>query len=75
MVDVVKDGEIIPAKVVYVRNRNKHITWIQAFQILLQMFKTMFEENTGLSNEKISELVEAFLNALPMMLKTQLQAV
>lgn len=23
MVDVVKDGEIIPAKVVYVRNRNK----------------------------------------------------
>ena len=24
MVDVVKDGEIIPAKVVYVRNHNKH---------------------------------------------------
>ena len=23
MIDVVKDGEIIPAKVVYVRNRNK----------------------------------------------------
>ena len=168
MIDVVKDGELIPAKVVYVRNRNKRkeylclistdinldeneiiriygkrwdievffkvcksylnlsrecnslsydamtahtavvftrymmlslesresndsrslgelflyfsdelsdITWMQAFQMLLQMFRTMFEENTELSDEKISELVEAFMNALPVMLKTQLQAV
>ena len=167
MIDVVKDGEIIPAKVVYVRNRNKRkeylclistdinldeneiiriygkrwdievffkvcksylnlsrecnslsydamtahtavvftrymmlslesresndnrslgeiflyfsdemsdITWIQAFQILLQMFRTMLTENTELSDEKISELVDAFMNALPVMLKTQLQA-
>ena len=167
MVDVVKDGEIIPAKVVYVRNRNKRkeylclistdtnldeneiiriygkrwdievffkvcksylnlsrecnslsydamtahtavvftrymmlslesresndnrslgelflyfsdemsdITWIQAFQMLLQMFRTMLTENTELSDEKISELVDAFMNALPVMLKTQLQA-
>ena len=43
--------------------------------MLLQMFRTMFEENTELSDEKISELVEAFMNALPVMLKTQLQAV
>ena len=167
MVDVVKDGEIIPAKVVYVRNRNKRkeylclistdtnldeneiiriygkrwdievffkvcksylnlsrecnslsydamtahtavvftrymmlslesresndnrslgelflyfsdemsdITWIQAFQMLLQMFRTMLTENTELSDEKISELVDAFMNALPALLKTQLQA-
>ena len=167
MIDVVKDGEIIPAKVVYVRNRNKRkeylcliftdinldeneiiriygkrwdievffkvcksylnlsrecnslsydamtahtavvftrymmlplesresndnrslgeiflyfsdemsdITWIQAFQMLLQMFRTMLTENTELSDEKISELVDAFMNALPVMLKTQLQA-
>ena len=163
MVDVVKDGEIIPAKVVYVRNRNKRkeylclistdtnldeneiiriygkrwdievffkvcksylnlsrecnslsydamtthtavvftrymmlslesresndnrslgelflyfsdemsdITWIQAFQMLLQMFRTMLTENTELSDEKISELVDAFMNALPALLKT-----
>lgn len=162
MVDVVKDGEIIPAKVVYVRNRNKRkeylclistdtnldeneiiriygkrwdievffkvcksylnlsrecnslsydamtahtavvftrymmlslesresndnrslgelflyfsdemsdITWIQAFQMLLQMFRTMLTENTELSDEKISELVDAFMNALPALLK------
>ena len=167
MVDVVKDGEIIPAKVVYVRNRNKRkeylclistdtnldeneiiriygkrwdievffkvcksylnlsrecnslsydamtahtavvftrymmlslesresndnrslgelflyfsdemsdITWIQAFQMLLQMFRTMLTENTELSDEKISELVDAFMNALPVMLKIRLQA-
>ena len=148
MVDVVKDGEIIPAKVVYVRKRNKHkeylclistdinldeneiiriygkrwdievffkvcksylnlsrecnslsydamtahtavvftrymmlslesresndnrslgviflyfsdemsdITWIQAFQMLLQMFRSLLTENTELSDEKISE--------------------
>ena len=163
MVDVVKDGEIIPAKVVYIRNRNKRkeylclistdtnldeneiiriygkrwdievffkvcksylnlsrecnslsydamtahtavvftrymmlslesresndnrslgelflyfsdemsdITWIQAFQMLLQMFRTMLTENTELSDEKISELVDAFMNALPALLKT-----
>ena len=167
MIDVVKDGEIIPAKVVYVRNRNKRkeylclistdtnldeneiiriygkrwdievffkvcksylnlsrecnslsydamtahtavvftrymmlslesresndnrslgelflyfsdemsdITWIQAFQMLLQMFRTMLTENTELSDEKISELVDAFMHALPALLKTQLQA-
>jgi len=167
LVDVVKDGEIIPAKVVYVRNRNKRkdylclistdttldeteiihiygkrwdievffkvcksyrnlsrkcnslsydaitahtavvftryrmlslesresndnrslgelflyfsdemsdITWIQAFQMLLQMFRTMLSDNTELSEEKINELVETFINTLPALLKTQLQA-
>ena len=167
MVDVVKDGEIIPAKVVYVRNRNKRkeylclistdtnldeneiiriygkrwdievffkvcksylnlsrecnslsydamtahtavvftrymmlslesresndnrslgelflyfsdemsdITWIQAFQMLLQMFRTMLSDNTELSDEKIDELANAFMDALPALLKTKLQA-
>ena len=121
MVDVVKDGDIIPAKVVYVRNRNKRkeylclistdvnldenenmmlslesreyndnrslgelflyfsdemsdITWIQAFQMLLQMFRTMLSDNTELSDEKIDELANAFMDALPALLKTKLQA-
>ena len=51
------------------------ITWIQAFQMLLQMFRTMLTENTELSEEKISELVDAFINALPVIFKTKLQAV
>ncbi len=42
--------------------------------MLLQMFRTMLTENTELSGEKINELVDAFMNALPALLKTQFQA-
>ena len=58
----------------YFSDEMSDITWIQAFQMLLQMFRTMLTENTELSDEKISELVDAFMNALPALLKTQLQA-
>ena len=118
MVDVVKDRDIIPAKVVYVRNSLSYdamtahtavvftrymmlslesresndnlslcelflyfsdemsdITWIQAFQMLLQMFRTMLSDNTELSDEKINELASAFMNTLPAMLKIRLQAI
>ena len=51
------------------------IIWIQAFQMLLQMFRTMLSDNTELSDEKINELVDTFMNTLPTMLKTQLQVV
>ena len=50
------------------------ITWIQAFQILLGMFKTMLANDTELSEDKIDELVDAFMNALPPLMKTQLHA-
>ena len=58
----------------YFSDEMSDITWIQAFQMLLQMFRTMLTENTELSDEKISELVDAFMNTLPAFLKTQLQA-
>ncbi len=50
------------------------ITWIQAFQMLLQMFRTMLSDNTELSDEKIDELANVFMDALPALLKTKLQA-
>lgn len=50
------------------------ITWIQAFQMLLQMFRTTLTDKTELSDEKITELVEMFIDALPNMLKTKLKA-
>ena len=50
------------------------ITWIQAFQMLLQMFRTILADNTELSNKKIEELVDAFMNAILAMLKLRLQA-
>lgn len=166
MVDVVKDGEIIPAKVVYVRNKNKRkeylclistdvnldeneiiriygkrwdievffkvcksylnlskecralsydamtahtaviftrymmlslesresnderslgelflyfsdemadITWIEAFQLLLQMFRVLLTDNTELSDEKINELVDTFMDTIPSLLKSKLK--
>ncbi len=57
----------------YFSDEMSDITWIQAFQMLLQMFRTMLAENTELSEEKIDELVDAFMNALTALLKTQLQ--
>ena len=50
------------------------ITWIQAFQMLLQMFRTTLTDKTELSDEKITELVEMFIDALPNILKTKLKA-
>jgi len=39
----------------YFSDEMSDITWIQAFQMLLQMFRTM------LSDEKINELASAFM--------------
>ena len=58
----------------YFSDEMSDITWMQAFQMLLQMFRTILAENTELSDEKINELVDAFMNALPVLLKTQLLA-
>ncbi len=58
----------------YFSDEMSDITWIQAFQLLLQMFRTILSDNTELSDEKINELVDTFMNTLPTMLKTQLQA-
>ena len=58
----------------YFSDEMSDITWIQAFQMLLQMFRTMLSDNAELSDEKITELVDTFMNTLPVMLKTQLQA-
>ena len=58
----------------YFSDEMSDITWIQAFQMLLQMFRTMLSDNTELSDEKIDELANVFMDALPALLKTKLQA-
>ncbi len=58
----------------YFSDEMSDITWMQAFQMMLQMFRTMLADSCELPNEKIEELVDAFLNAIPLLLKTQLQA-
>ena len=50
------------------------ITWIQAFQMMLEMFRTLLVDQTDISDEKIDELVDAFMDAIPALLKSKLQA-
>lgn len=47
------------------------ITWIQAFQMMLQMFKTMLTENAEFSDDKIDELVDVLMDAIPALLKSK----
>ncbi len=63
-------GEIF----LYFTDEMSDITWIQAFQMLLEMFRAILADNTELSEEKIDELVDAFMNTLPIVLKSRLQA-
>ena len=58
----------------YFSDEMADITWIQAFQMLLGMFRTMLANDTELSEDKMDELVDAFMNALPPLMKTQLHA-
>lgn len=58
----------------YFSDEMADITWIQAFQMLLQMFRSILKDNTELTEETINELVDAFMNTLPVLLKTQLRA-
>lgn len=58
----------------YFSDEMSDITWIQAFQMMLQMFRTILADYCELSDKKINELVGAFMNAIPALLKTQLQA-
>ena len=57
----------------YFSDEMSDITWIQAFQMLLQMFQTILSETVELSEEKIDELMDAFMNAIPTVLKSRLQ--
>ena len=63
-------GEIL----LYFTDEMSDITWIQTFQMLLEMFRTILADNTKISEEKTDELVDAFMSTLPIVLKSRLQA-
>ena len=63
-------GEIF----LYFTDEVSGITWIQAFQMLLQMFQNILVDELELSEEKLDELVDAFMNAIPAVLKLKLKA-
>ena len=59
----------------YFSDEMSDITWIQAFQMLLQMFQAILSDTVELSETKIDELGDAFMSAIPTVLKSRLQAV
>ena len=63
-------GEIF----LYFTDEMSDITWIQAFQMLLQMFRNILVDELELSEKKLDELVDAFMNAIPTVLKSKLKA-
>ncbi len=58
----------------YFSDKVSDITWIQAFRRMLQMFRVLLTDNTELSDEKIDELVEVFMDTISPLLKSKLQA-
>ena len=47
---------------------------IQAFQLLLQMFRELLADNLDVADDKIDELVDAFMDTIPALLTSKLQA-
>lgn len=58
----------------YFSDEMSDITWIQAFRLLLQMFRSLLADTTDIANEEIDKLVDAFMDAIPTLLKSKLQA-
>lgn len=57
----------------YFSDEMSDITWMQTFQLILQMFQTMLADQIDISEEKIDELADSFMDAIPL-LKSKLQA-
>lgn len=58
----------------YFSDEMSDITWIQALQLLLQMFRSLLADTADIADEEIDKLVDAFMDALPTLLKSKLQA-
>jgi ABC-type proline/glycine betaine transport system substrate-binding protein len=63
-------GEIF----LYLTDEMSDITWIQAFQMLLEMFRSLLSDELDISEKKIDELVDTFMNAIPSILKERLKS-
>lgn len=70
-----KDERSLGELFLYFSDEMSDITWIQAFQLLLQMFKELLADNLDVADDKIDELVDAFMDTIPALLKSKLQAV
>lgn len=51
-----------------------NLTWIQAIQLLLQMFRTLLTDDLYITDDQFDALADAFMDTLPALLKSKLQA-
>lgn len=50
------------------------IIWIQAFQLRLEIFRELLADNVDMADDKIDVLVDIFMETIPTLLKSKLQA-
>ena len=65
-----KDERSLGELFLYFSDEMSDITWIQAFQLLLQMFRELLADNLDVADDKIDELVDAFMDTIPALLKS-----
>lgn len=51
------------------------ITWIQALQLMFQMFRKLISENFDISEKELNKLVDVFMGTIPAAIKHQFQVV
>ena len=70
-----KDERSLGALFLYFSDELSDITWIQAFQVMLQVFSKLLSNDCELSENKISDLTDAFVNTIPSTLRERLKVV
>ncbi len=70
-----KDERSLGELFLYFTDELSVITWIQAFQVMLQMFSKLLSNDCELSENKISDLTDAFINTIPSALRERLKVV
>lgn len=69
-IDIRSYGELF----LYTCNEIADITWSAAIEILIDMFRTIINNITELSEKKVNELLDKFIDTLPIFLKQKLKA-
>ena len=68
-----KDERSLGELFLYFSDELSDITWIQVFQVMLQMYSKLLSNDCELSEDKISELTDAFMSTIPSVLKERLK--
>ena len=70
-----KDERSLGELFLYFCDEMADITWIQAFQLLLEMFREIIKDTLDTSEEVIDQLVDTFMDTIPAAFRSRLGAV